>query len=186
MPDIGYTFEPGGNQKKLLNGVNQGRLGPQANEALRVLSLRLPNVLGGSPISPEDLLRPRVGGSGPGSAVLDSLRSSGTPGPAPLLNGARTGGSAGVVHLGPQTDSIGKLADAAVNGPGRPTITPGDGDNRSKFTPPAPPVSATPQPGPVANQPGPSGGGAPDAGDVFDMFMRRILRPGGGGFNREL
>ena len=69
MNEIGYTFEPGSNQKRLLGGINKEKLGPTANEALRVLSLRLPSVLGGSPITSEDLLRPKVGGAAPGGAV---------------------------------------------------------------------------------------------------------------------
>ncbi len=62
---IGYSFQPD-SEKRLRGSINagNGQLGPQANEALKILSLKLPDVLSGRPIAPDDLLRPQVGGAG--------------------------------------------------------------------------------------------------------------------------
>jgi hypothetical protein len=168
---LGYEFQPGGDQRRLLRGVNQGRLGPQANEALRVLALRLPNVLGGSPISPSDLLRPRVGGSTPGSAVVQSLRASGlSEAPSGLNTGAGNSQSAGVARYSPNPvstgplDDVGALARSALGGhPQAPTLTPGTeapqvGPSGRVTAGPVPPTIAYPGDGPSISKL-PSGGG---------------------------
>ena len=155
MAEVGYTFEPGRDQKKMLGGINKGKLGPQANEALKVLSLRLPEVLGGSPIAPEDLLRPRVGGSGGGSAVLDSLQQAfggGAQAPAPLLSGAGSSGrSLNVANFGGGGSPISAPApDRGVGSlytPPPPSFTPGDREGQ-QYAPQ--PIS---QPGPVDSRP---------------------------------
>jgi hypothetical protein len=122
---IGFQFQPGSDQKRLLEGLNKGRLGPMANEALRVISLRLPQVLGGSPIAPEDLLRPRIGGSTP--PTLDNGSQISGSGPAPILTGAGATGSAGTVRFrnpGIHGSALGRLVAGALS-PGRPVIEPG-------------------------------------------------------------
>ena len=155
MAEVGYTFEPGRDQKKMLGGINKGKLGPQANEALKVLSLRLPEVLGGSPIAPEDLLRPRVGGAGMGgSAVLDSLQQllgGGSPTPAPLMSGAGASGSMNVANFGGGGSPISApapdrgISTGAFGPPPPPTITPGDREAQ-QFSP-------VNQAGPVESRP---------------------------------
>lgn len=149
MAEIGYTFEPGRNQKRMLSGINQGRLGPVANEALRVLSLRLPQVLGGSPIAPSDLLRPRVGGVAPGSAVTQSLQASGAVpagGPPPLNTAGPQRSSFGVARFGGSgiPNELGKLIETALTPIAPPSITPGTPqEGQERYDPPT--VSAGPQ-----------------------------------------
>lgn len=77
---IGQTFQPGTDNayRRTLNQDN-GQLGPSAQEALRVMSMRLPTVLSGRPITPDALLKPRVGGAAPGSALPTAPPTSGAP-----------------------------------------------------------------------------------------------------------
>lgn len=90
---IGYEFQPG-QDKRLRTSLNRpqgggGSLSPAANEAIRILSLRLPNVLGGRPPAPEDLLKPSVGGGGEPGAVASSLlkTTAGVDRPGSLTGG---------------------------------------------------------------------------------------------------
>jgi hypothetical protein len=55
---LGQVFQPGADEdlRRRLN-AQVGVLGPQANEALRIISLHLPQVLAGHAIAPADLLR---------------------------------------------------------------------------------------------------------------------------------
>jgi hypothetical protein len=126
--------------------MNDGKLGPQSNEALQVLALRLPEVLGGSPIAPGDLLKPRMGGSAPGGGggIMETLQrlfgNVGAPqaGPAPLSTGpqASAGGSMNVANFAP----------------GNPSITPGGEQQQAFVPPPSPPMSG----GPAGSMPMPS------------------------------
>ena len=65
MPDpvgtLGYSFSPD-TSNRLRQSFNTGLLPNNASEALRILSLHLPAMLGGSPIAPEALLRPSLPG----------------------------------------------------------------------------------------------------------------------------
>lgn len=74
MNMIGQTFQPGQDTplRRRLNAQGAS-LSPMAQEALRVLSLRLPTVLAGRPTSPSDLLQPRVGGAFPGMPLAQRL-----------------------------------------------------------------------------------------------------------------
>ena len=95
--NIGYSFTPGQDQKRLLAGINRGgQLGPMANAALKVLSLRLPNVLGGSPISPAQLLQSKVGAGG----AMGGLGQTQATAPAPAsLPTADASGSLNVANF---------------------------------------------------------------------------------------
>jgi hypothetical protein len=127
---IGYSFDPSSNQKRLLAGANSGgQLGPMANAALRILSLRLPSVLGGSPISPEALLRSKVGTGLPAPPVAG-------PGPSPLPTASGVGGGPlNTVGFGkqsympfqPPTQDFGTTSSPNPGGPGDPTFIPGQG-----------------------------------------------------------
>lgn len=127
----GYTFQP--DQNNRLKQLNQGNgaLGPHASEALRILSLRLPNFLGGGrPVAPAELLTPPVGGQAPGGAVVDSNRNA--AGPAGAMRG-------------PSSPSApGQLIDLVNNAVPSPTFTPGQGGDpqagpASTFRPPTTP-----------------------------------------------
>jgi hypothetical protein len=87
MP-LGYLFGETSNDTNDPRRRKPGQFSSGLSDAIRVLSLRLPSVLGGGrPIAPEDLLRPQVGGrAGQPRAVASSvLRSTGTAeGPAAL------------------------------------------------------------------------------------------------------
>ena len=76
MALVGTTFQPdaGEDYRKRLNRQNQ--FGPMSNEALKVLSMRLPQILGGRPPAPADLLRPRVGGAALLASQLNPSASS--------------------------------------------------------------------------------------------------------------
>jgi hypothetical protein len=68
----GYSFQPGAQPwRRRRQGLNQGRLGPRTDEALKIISLRLPEFLGGNPITSPELLGSRPGGAAPGGVVLD-------------------------------------------------------------------------------------------------------------------
>lgn len=147
---IGYQFQPGADDqyRKKLNGL---QLGPLSNEALRVISLNLPSVLAGRPISPDDLLRPNVGGVAPSNAVLDSLR--------------RVSGIAGL-GSGSESSRLGQLSSSALNpggSAGAPVITPGgDAPPRQPF-----PADRNPTPTPPRDVSAVPGGG----------FSQPIRRP---------
>jgi len=89
---LGYTFLPGRrrpDQPQRRPG-DQVDGGSAAQQALKILSLRLPKVLGGSPFTPEANLRSRVGGPGVDvSAVIQSIISGGggASGAAPVVGG---------------------------------------------------------------------------------------------------
>lgn len=81
MPSgLGYTFSPAGQNKfadpRRQQGGPAGSSPQRMGSALRVLSLRLPRVMGGSPISPDQLLK------APGGAGPDNYLGSAPPGPA--------------------------------------------------------------------------------------------------------
>jgi hypothetical protein len=77
---VGYTFQPGGDgtmiQRRRLPGLD-----PTSLDAVRVLSLHLPTIFSGRPLSPAELMRPRVGGGVPDSAVSATQRLAGAPSP---------------------------------------------------------------------------------------------------------
>ena len=67
---IGYSFNPSRKKQQQQSGV----LPAQAQKAIQMIRLHLPNVLGGKPIAPGDLLRGRGLGAGmPCSSVIDSI-----------------------------------------------------------------------------------------------------------------
>jgi len=71
MALAGYQFAPGTMNPAYRSGIQNPGLGVQQGaEALKSLSLRLPNILGGQPIAPEGLLQPRTGGATPTSFAL--------------------------------------------------------------------------------------------------------------------
>jgi hypothetical protein len=86
MP-LGYEFSPQ-QDKRLRNGLNRpsdGMLNPAAQQAIKILSLRLPNMLGGRPPAPADLLKPPVGGNaGPGAVAESIMQTSGAGRPSSL------------------------------------------------------------------------------------------------------
>lgn len=82
---IGYQFQPDA-EKRLRNSLNTsaGKLPAMSNEALKILSLRIPNVLGGRPIAPDALLKEQMGGRGPGDPIARAVAGgAGMPSAAP-------------------------------------------------------------------------------------------------------
>lgn len=139
---LGYNFSPD-QQKRLRNNLNapgQGGLSPTANEAIKVLSLRLPNVLGGMPLGPETLLKQPMGGtmapavmpSGTPAAPGSAAAPAGPAGPPlySLLSGALAGGGSGATAT-PHFD-----ADS-ITVPSTPRVPNTDGLSTAS----APPVS---------------------------------------------
>lgn len=128
----GQTFTPG-------SGVTNNAPGqyssPFASQALQILGLRLPSILGGLPIAPESLLRPQVG-MGPNALPLASSRmTTGLP-------GAPTGPSAPLG--GPSPSGLPGLAANALQGIPQPQIQPQRG------VPGANPIQSTQPVGPIA------------------------------------
>ena len=96
---IGYTFQPQDAEmiRRKMNGA-AGGLSPQSSRALQILSLRLPNVMGGRPLAQQQLMTPPVGGSGvvgqgPGGGYHNSI---------PDVLGGNTGPGNGYIP-GPNT-----------------------------------------------------------------------------------
>lgn len=106
----GYSFQPGqdNGMRKTMNAGTQQSGNNMANQALRVLSLRLPNILGGRPLSPRSLMEPTMGGNGLGSGN-QSL----------TVTGPNATSSSGLGAV------IGGAMSGSGGGPGRPNITPG-------------------------------------------------------------
>lgn len=181
-------------EQRLRKGLNQGgELGAAGNAALQVLSLRLPHVLGGTPLGPAALLNPQVGGGAPqGGSVLDTLRGQmGRGGMIPQPNQLPTAGPTGPAVLGSQfsagpsgpgtfapggeTSALAALLAGALNPPS-PHFTPGQGPEAPQPLPPSPvpPVTAGPAPQ-IPGMPGPgqvptSNTGGPIAGGSFRRF----------------
>jgi hypothetical protein len=87
--DLGQSFDPG-----LASRFRRSLSSPTGSSylpgsALQVLSLFLPSFIGGSPIAPTDLLKPRMGGYSPDSAIRAYTTgvSSTTESPAPSSPG---------------------------------------------------------------------------------------------------
>lgn len=119
---IGQTFQPGTDDayRRTLN-QQTGSMSPTAQEALRVISLRLPSVLAGRPIAPTDLLQPRVGGVAPSAPLGGSLAEGSA------VTGTGANPYAGLMHV----------VNAALGASAGPTPswvalgTPGAGDTNT-------------------------------------------------------
>lgn len=104
---IGYNFQPGqdsGMQKAMNRGPAQAG-GNMANQALRVLSLRLPNMLGGHPLASRSLMTPGMGGNGSttNNGALSVTGPGASSGLGAMLSGAvgGTGSGAGAPNFTP-------------------------------------------------------------------------------------
>lgn len=143
---IGMTFQPRPEDfiRRRLN-AQSGQLGPMANEALRILSMRLPDILSGRPMAPSDLLRPRVGG-----AQTDILRPSMDGGPAGVMPMDPGGPNWTSGPAEPGRGIIDLIERAIGPSPGAPTITPGtpDMDRTRSNAPDNPMRRAAPRPEP--------------------------------------
>lgn len=107
----GFNFQPGQDDemRRVMNRGANASGNNMANQALRVLSLRLPNVLGGRPLTPRSLTGPTMGGPGPnnGNPTLGVTGPNAGSGLGALVSGAVGGNASG--------------------GSGAPNITPGIG-----------------------------------------------------------
>lgn len=146
---MGYNFQPG-QDNTMRRTMNQGATdagGNMANQALRVLSLRLPNVLGGRPLSTGRLMTPPMGGTGP-TGNGPSLATVGANGPGANVTG-------GVGPGGGQAPSF----TPGLTNPNNPPPISGvenGGGNYSYFPTPGSPSNWTPS-GPLTG--GITGGG---------------------------
>jgi hypothetical protein len=153
----GYSFQPGAQPwRRRRQGLNQGGLGPRTDEALKIISLRLPEFLGGNPITSPELLGSRPGGAAPGGSVIESNRTAplpsippvnspaGLPPAGPLTFGGRRGSGG---RSGGETSALAQLLTTTLDPP-RPHITaalqPGDGDFTGGVTPSPPTVPRSP------------------------------------------
>lgn len=94
---MGYSFQPGQDtemRRAMNKGPAAGSGGNMANQALRVLSLRLPNVLGGRPLATRSMMTPGMGGNGPTTNNgLGVTGPNSTSGLGALMSGALGGSS---------------------------------------------------------------------------------------------
>jgi len=206
MPDFsgqGLSFAPGLLQQRFRNSLN-GQLPNGVSEALQVLSLRLPQFLGGSPISPDALLRPSVafrGGpsqvAGPPPSPTPNFGFQGTPPSSPTLLGpSQTGVDKGFVYkpTGPTPQSTPTGPSPAVS------ATPGV-DRGFVYTPPSPidqgqmtdpglAAGSTTQPNPnwIFQRPGAAPAPAPTASPVSDLLNQLFgsVDTGGSRFDRSV
>lgn len=173
---LGYQFNPSQDQdiRKRLNG----QLSPGVQTALRVMSLRLPTVLGGRPIAPGDLLKPPAPGGNrlPGAVAGSVLRGGVTDLPEQPQSFAPPSPSASPFSMiggGNEAGALADLVNDSLSG-GEPGahIIPGGG--------PEPPIRR-PEPGSVPVDSGPpapeptSGGGVGGGGrlsDLLDLLFR--------------
>jgi hypothetical protein len=96
-------------------------LGPNASDALQILSLHLPSFVGGSPIAPEALLRPRLGGFVPDTAV--QAQTTGVPAGAP----PSTSPSPSLRPWAPTDNNFSSFSNSPQSvRPGAPTLTYGE------------------------------------------------------------
>lgn len=190
---FGYTFSPSARGRFTERPQQNGPgMGERIGRALQVLSLRLPRVVGGRPLAPDELLSAR-GGPGPG-AVAETLGQRPAPardggpvsGGGPALDGGPTwegpamGG--GPVQASSPTPSLLSVPSVAPTNPFQqimsdlnnrapvasqappPRVTPGlDTLPGGGSAPPMPPVGWTP--------PMPSGGIQPPVTDMGGMVM---------------
>lgn len=191
--DNGYSFTPG-SQQRFRDTLNQpqGQLSPFANEALKVLSLHLPNLLGGAPIAPDALLRPQPGGAAIGNLAQQLGGAPVTPSPSapvgvpnapPLAPVAGPPGAPNAPPLAPAAgppggpNPLSTLATNALNPPidrsatGGPTGAPVAPRTPSIDFTNGPPQSFTPPPAPtVGTMPMPrmpfNPGGTPNVGTM--------------------
>ena len=200
---IGVNFQPGSNQDEARNGSPRpGASGVQ--EAIKVLSLRLPKVVGAQGVTPMPLLTSQGAGGNPRvDSVVNQIMQRFAPtqapqAPAPQTAGPNFAGDIGAMYSTPpampnwptSAPSTPRIiignpptwgTDADLGGNGRPGgIAEIPNPNPQPWTPPPPPAQ-----GPSA--PGPS---EPSA-DLMDQ-LRRLLQgnmvgdPGGGGSNYEI
>lgn len=167
------------NNKNYLQAINQNA--PDAGSALKVLSLNLPNVLGGSPIAPDALLRPglsvnaQVGGTAPAPAVPSALSAAlsgqlGSPAPPPPLGSAPPSIQAPPLPAptsptGVSPFTTAAIADVASNALAPPSAPPGP---QLEFKQPRPDVTG--------------GGAAPDA---LGQLLATLFGNGGGDSERN-
>src|SRR4051794_14835583 len=81
----GYSFTPdlANRFRSALNG-GPTQISPQAGQALQTISLHLPSFLGSGATAPDALLRPRLGGFTPDTAVRAMTSGSSAPPPSAL------------------------------------------------------------------------------------------------------
>lgn len=67
----GFSFQPGqdNGMRRMMNQGAQANGNNMASQALRVLSMRLPNVLGGRPLASKGLMAPPMGGNVPATML---------------------------------------------------------------------------------------------------------------------
>jgi hypothetical protein len=171
---IGYTFAPD-QQDEIKKRLNTGQLGAGPQSALQVLALRLPNVLGGAPISPDTLLRAPVGGTAPLPAVVSSVLT-GNPahGPITKLPVAGSPPVSASSSLAPsESASLADLVNNAIGtGPSSPFFrvsNPGDSPTPSVGSSVAPTAPAT-----------------TNAGSGVDDLLNMLMRGGGSSFGRQV
>lgn len=179
MSDLyGYNFSPDLANKfrsSLNSPTGASQLGPEVGQALRVISLHLPEFTGGSPIAPDSLLRPSHSFT-PDTAVR--AQTAGIPPPSspapPQVAGPSLVTSRPITSMPmPRVPFAGSLPD---NGPGTstsfglPNINFGGQPNNGDVAP-------APTPAPTVG--GPAGGGM-DTQNPLSGLLDAFLRTGRG------
>jgi hypothetical protein len=114
MEPQGYTFTPGQGHR-LRQPLNAAGTSPYSNvsEALQILALHLPRIIGGAPIAPDDLLRPLPGRVGTLPGTMQRM----TQGTSPVASAPRAVTSAISSMITGQPSSLRALASNALSAP---------------------------------------------------------------------
>jgi hypothetical protein len=181
----GLSFTPGLGQR-FRNSLN-GQLPNGVSEALQVLSLRLPQFLGGNPIAPDSLLRGGIPGAPP--PIVGSPPQAPPPSPnfgfnQPTPSGTLLGPSQTGVDKGFVYKPAGSPTQSTPTGPS-PAVSATPGVDRGfVYTPPSPidqgptmdpgavNTGAPPNPNWIFQRPGAAPAPAPSNQQINDMLSQ--------------
>lgn len=172
---FGVSFMPGGDS--MYRRQRPGQQGPSSvapmQEAIKILSLRMPRVVGANPLAPMSLLGGQGGGGLPEGLLQQLLRTQGMQ-PATNAGGPMSG--PGQIGIQGATSPFmqGEGSRAAGYGPGAAppvSVTAGLNDPGAAGAPPPP--SGAPQ---LSQPPAPTGGGGvmdESAPDLWELARRQ-------------
>ena len=186
MADYGLSFSPDLANRfraSLNNPTGAGQLSPQVGQALQVLSLHIPDFVGGSPILPDSLLRPRLGGFTPdaavraqtaGSSAAPLMPAPGRAEPTPAPDSSLSVFAPSIPSASRDSGSASPFSKPTDTGPSSGITTAPPPPNWVYGADPAnrqPPGSTGPAPGGGAQTPAPVGESSP-LSDLVDAFLR--------------
>ena len=183
----GVSFQPGSFEQEQQRRQSQNGSAQGVQEAIKVLSLRLPKVVGAQAVSPQALLSSPGGGGNPQvnslvenvlSQIFGQQRGKEPGAPAPMVPPV-IGDRAGQSHPYAQPQSPSPAAAPEPQNywdlfrpPSVPRIIPGDGPSYTPAPPPGMPPPGDFTQGPGGSPQGPGGG----VGGIVDNYEPPDLR----------